>query len=52
MGLYDAEISKKAHQKDSLYEKIQNGLPCGWELTETEVWLQMQPPGEQFAEQG
>ncbi len=52
MGIYDAVIYKKSHQKDSLYEKIQDSLPEGWELTETDAWLQMQTPGGQLAEQG
>lgn len=52
MGIYDAVIYKKSHQKDSLYEKIQDSLPEGWKLTETDAWLQMQTPGGQLAEQG
>lgn len=52
MEIYGAEISKNAHLKDGLYERIQGGLPEGWEITETYAWLQMQPPGIQLAEQG
>jgi len=52
MGIYDAEISKNAHLKDSLYERIQGNLPNGWTIAETRTWLQLQPPGAQLAGQG
>lgn len=52
MGIYDAEINKKVCLRDSLYERIQDALPAGWEITETPAWLQMQPTGAALAEQG
>ncbi len=52
MGIYDAEISKNAHLKDSLYERIQGDLPNGWIIAETRTWLRLQPPGAQLAGQG
>lgn len=52
MGINEAEINKNANRKDSLYEKIQAARPEGWEITETPVWLQLQPAGARLVEQG
>lgn len=52
MGINDAEINKNANRQDSLYEKIQAARPEGWEITETPVWLQLQPAGARLVEQG